>query len=143
MLLREAGFWIMLATSYRCKLKLASLWYLAGASMLIAVAVLSVVPLPDTGVNDKFSHLITYSVLSAWFSLLVVRRRSLLWVAGGLIGYGALLEGLQGLTDYRFPEFADLVANSVGVVIGLLVFFTPLYRLLRYLDRRLAIVFQG
>lgn len=111
--------------------------------MLIAVAVLSLVPLPAIGVNDKFSHLITYTLLSAWFALLVVRRRSLLWVIAVLISYGALLEGLQGLTDYRFPEFADLVANSLGVFVGVLLYFTPLYRLLRYLDRRLAAIFQG
>ena len=84
----------MLATSYRDNLKLASLWYLGGILMLLAVAVMSLLPMPPGDVNDKFAHLFTYMILAAWFSLLVVRPRSLLWVIAGLTGFGALLEGL-------------------------------------------------
>ena len=106
--------------------------------MLLVVAITSLVPVPDIGVSDKFAHLFTYATLSGWFSLLVTRRASLGWVIVGLIAYGIAIEGLQGMTDYRSPEWGDVVANSVGVLLGILCFFSPLYRLMRYLDLMLA-----
>ena len=102
----------------------------------------SLIPVPDIGVSDKFAHFLTYATLSGWFSLLVARRVSLLWVIAGLIVYGMAIEGLQGLTDYRYPEWADVVANSAGVILGTLGFFSPLYRLLRVVDLFLAGVLQ-
>lgn len=106
--------------------------------MLLVVAITSLVPVPDIGVSDKFAHFFTYATLSGWFSLLVTRRASLAWVMAGLIAYGIAIEGLQGMTDYRFPEWGDVVANSAGVLLGTLGFFSPLYRLMRTLDRALA-----
>ena len=120
------------------KLKLLWLWYLAGAMMLLLVAFVSLMPAPDTGVNDKFSHLLTYAILAAWFSLLIGRRRALLWIMTGLIGYGGLIELLQGLTADRYPEWGDLLANTLGIMFGLMAYFTPLPRLLRMVDERLA-----
>lgn len=123
-------------------LKLYLLWYLAGALMLISVATLSLIPAPDIGVNDKFSHLLIYLILSAWFSLLVVNRKSLAWVIVGLIAYGVAIEGLQGLTNYRYAELGDILANGAGILLGTLIFFTPLYRVMRLLDHRLAGIIQ-
>jgi len=119
-------------------LRLAFFWYMAGAAMLMVVAITSLAPVPDIGVSDKFAHFVTYAMLSGWFSLLVIRRASLGWVVVGLIAYGIAIEGLQGMTDYRLPEWGDVVANSTGVLLGTLVFFTPLYRLMRALDLALA-----
>ena len=123
-------------------LKFSTFWYLGGGAMLLLVAISSLIPVPDIGVSDKFAHFLTYATLSGWFSLLVARRVSLLWVIAGLIVYGMAIEGLQGLTDYRYPEWADVVANSAGVILGTLGFFSPLYRLLRVVDLFLAGVLQ-
>ena len=61
------------------RLALAPLWYACGGLMLAAVAVVSLLPMPDTGVNDKFAHVVVYCGLSGYFALLVTRR-SLPWV---------------------------------------------------------------
>ena len=119
------------------RLALAPLWYAGGGLMLAAVAVVSLLPMPDTGVNDKFAHVVVYCGLSGYFALLVTRR-SLPWVLLGLIGYGLLLEWLQGMTDFRYAELADNFANAGGATLGLLAHFTPLRALLGLIDGRLA-----
>ncbi len=120
------------------QLRLAALWYAVGAGLLLAVAVLSLMPLPDVGVGDKLSHVVTYFVLAGYFSVLARRRRSLLWLALGLVVYGALIEVVQGLSGYRQAEWGDLLANGAGTLAGLLLHFTPLGRLLNWIDLRLA-----
>ncbi len=95
-------------------------------------------PALDTGVNDKLSHLLTYAILSGGFSSLINRRSHLLWVVTGLIIYGGLIELLQGLTAGRYAEWGDLLANALGVFLGLITYFTPIPRLLRIVDGALA-----
>ena len=84
-------------------LKLARFWYLLGGLMLLLVGFVSLMPVPDTGVNDKFSHLVTYFILGGWFGLLAASRVSLGWTIVGLIAYGMLIELLQGMTTHRPP----------------------------------------
>ena len=124
------------------RLRLATLWYAIGAGLLLAVAVLSLMPLPDVGVGDKTSHVATYFVLAGYFGVLARRRQSLPRVALGLVIYGALIEIAQGLTGYRYAEWGDLLANLAGTLAGLLLHFTPLGRLLDWIDLRLARLFE-
>lgn len=93
--------------------------------MLAIVALASLLPAPEMGTSDKLLHFLTYGVLSAVFSTLVCRRRSLLLVVPGLIMFGILLEFLQGMTGYRSMDIYDMLANSCGVIIGLLIRFSP------------------
>ncbi len=120
--------------------RLAPWWYACGCLLLLLVAILSLMTFASGGpqVNDKLAHFLTYSILSGWFSLLVTRWQGLPVVWLGLAVFGITIEGLQGLTEHRSAEWADVVANSLGAAIGLLVFFTALPRLLRLLDARLA-----
>lgn len=110
---------------------------------MILVAVSSLVPLSPGGVpvSDKLAHLATYFVLSGWFSLLVRTRTGLAFAIAGLFLFGAVLEGLQALTGYRYAEWSDLLANAAGVLLGAGLHFTPLARLLRYVDARLVLLF--
>lgn len=119
-------------------LKLVKAWYFIGAMMLFGVALVSLMPAPDIGVSDKLSHLVTYFFLAGWFSLLAVNRVSLGWTSVGLVGYGMLIELLQGMTAYRYPEWGDVLANGAGVLAGILFYFSPLPRLLSFIDTRLA-----
>lgn len=121
-------------------LKLIRGWYLLGALMLLAVAALSLLPMPDAGVGDKLSHLVTYVFLGGWFGLLATNLRVLGATIVGLMAYGILLELLQGMTTYRYAEWGDVVANASGILIGVLFYFTPLTRLLALIDRKLALV---
>lgn len=126
----------------RQPLELAHAWYGLGALMLAAVAVLSLIPIEAEVVpgGDKVAHLVTYAALGAWFSLLADRASRLGWSVAGLIGFGILMEGLQALTGYRFAEWADVAANTTGVLLGALFYLTPAPRLLRFFDARLAVL---
>jgi len=121
-------------------LKLVKLWYLLGGLMLLMVGAVSLMPVPDVGVNDKFSHLVTYFFLGGWFSLLATNRVSLGWTIIGLIAYGILIELLQGMTAYRYAEWGDVLANASGTMAGILLNFSPLPRLLGYIDSKLALL---
>ena len=121
-------------------LKLVKIWYLLGGLMLLAVGTVSLMPVPDVGVNDKLSHLVTYFFLGGWFSLLATNRVSLGWTIIGLIAYGILLELLQGMTAYRYAEWGDVLANASGTMAGILLYFSPLPRLLGYIDSKLALL---
>ncbi len=123
-------------------LHLIRLWYLLGAMMLLGVGALSLMPMPDVGVGDKLSHLLTYVFLGGWFGLLAANRRVLCWTVVGLMAYGILLEMLQGMTTYRYAEWGDVVANGSGILIGVALYFTPLTRLLGYADRKLSLMFS-
>jgi VanZ family protein len=113
-------------------------WYAIALLMLIAVAIVSLAPMPATGVGDKTAHLLTYFLLSGWFALLARDRVILLWSVLGLIAYGMLIELLQAQTGYRYAEWADVFANGGGCAAGSLLYFTPLSRLLRLVDDKLA-----
>ena len=121
-------------------LKLVEIWYLLGGLMLLAVGTVSLMPVPDVGVNDKLSHLVTYFFLGGWFSLLATNRVSLGWTIIGLIAYGILLELLQGMTAYRYAEWGDVLANASGTMAGILLYFSPLPRLLGFIDSKLALL---
>jgi VanZ family protein len=108
--------------------------------MLLTVGIVSLMPAPDVGVNDKLSHLVTYFFLAGWFSLLAANRVTLGWTVIGLIAYGILLELLQGMTAYRYAEWGDVLANASGAMAGILLYFSPLPRLLKYIDGKLALL---
>lgn len=119
-------------------LQLITAWYTLGALMLIAVAIVSLMPMPNTGVSDKLAHLVTYFVLAGWFALIARDRVVLAWSLLGLVAYGMLIEALQSQTSYRLAEWGDVLANGGGCIIGSLLYFTPLRRLLCFIDERLA-----
>ncbi len=104
-------------------LKRPVVWFGMAYAMLVVVAVLSLIPVPDIGVegSDKLIHFFIYFILSSAFTTLVRYNHRLLLVACGLISYGILIEFLQGMTAYRSMEAYDMLANSVGVLCGLLI----------------------
>jgi len=116
-------------------LQMPRLWFTLAYALALVVGVLSLIPGPDIGSSDKLAHFLTYAILSASFSLIVERQKSLWLVLSGLIAYGLILEFLQGLTGYRMEDMADAVANSLGVITGLIFFFSPLHGILRRFER--------
>lgn len=120
------------------RLRLIRLWYACGAAMLLAVAVVSLLPAPAIGVSDKLSHLLTYAVLSGWFCLLARHRAALACSIGALLAYGMLIEWLQGLTGYRYAEWGDVAANGAGCLLGTLGYVRPLRLAFARLDAKLA-----
>lgn len=80
---------------------------------------------------DKAQHMIAYAVLMWWF-----RQAFAGWIRWfvflTLLGVG--LECVQGLTAYRYFEYGDMVANTLGVILGLVLAATPLGRTLAWLE---------
>ena len=75
--------------------------------------------------NDKVGHFIGYGVLSL-NTFLVFGFRSRLqttFILLFLIGWGVLMEGLQGFVPGREVSGLDIVANSIGVAIGTALYF--------------------
>ena len=115
------------------------IWLGIGYILLVGVAVSSLIPVsaPAPEVSDPLLHFLTYALLSGWFSLIVKRPGTLWAVLLGLITFGLLMEFLQGLTGYRMREIGDAIANSLGVLVGLVCHFSPLRRVLMKVDHYL------
>lgn len=124
-------------------MRLLRLWYTLGVLMLLLVAAVSLMPVSNVGASDKLSHMLTYFILGAWFAQLAANRKALLWTLLGLIGYGMLLEWLQGMTGYRHAEWGDVLANGAGTIAGLVLHFTPLRQLFCCIDNRIAALWRG
>jgi VanZ family protein len=86
---------------------------------MLTVLVLSLMPptlhMPTTG-WDKSNHMLGFAALAvlghaAW--------PSRTWtVLVGLLAYGGLIEVLQSFTPDRVAEWADLLADGVGLLVG-------------------------
>jgi len=122
------------------RLRFITIWYAIGVVLLLIVGILSLIPVPAVvaSLNDKLMHFFTYAGLAGWFSLLVPRRNALFFVGAALVVYGIIIEGLQGLTIYRYLEAGDILANSLGVFFGIGLYFSPLYHWFEMVDNRMA-----
>jgi VanZ family protein len=120
----------MLKPFRRPRLWLA-LWWLAVLSVIV-VCLIPPPPLPDLPKNsDKVEHFLAYFIL-AGSAVQIYRTRAALWCAAvGLVVMGIGVEFAQGaFTDDRSADPMDALANSVGVMAGMALRFTPLRDLL-------------
>ena len=82
---------------------------------------LSVTPEPvqiDIEQGDKLGHFAAYGSLMFWFCLLYRRRKVRIAYAVLWIAMGVGLEFVQGQLGYRTYDVGDMLANSIGVLIG-------------------------
>jgi len=119
-----------------------ALWVAIWIAMIAAVAFGSLVSahdLPEVPDGfDKVEHFVGYLVLSAWAVMLFAQRRAQAVAAVGLIGLGIGLEFAQGAwTVSRMADSADALANSLGVLGGLMLGPTPLGGFLVWLEGKL------
>jgi VanZ family protein len=120
------------------KLNFRRLWQGTGWLMVAVVVWASLTdhpPEPPSLVAwDKAQHFIAYAVLMFWYRQAFAHHwRWPLFLV--LLGIG--LEILQTCTELRTAEPFDMVANTLGVGIGLLLASTPLGTLLAAVDARL------
>lgn len=85
--------------------------------------------------NDKLGHLLAYTVLTVNIGLLLKRNKQKI---APIIAFtvSAILEYLQGFVPGRSVEWADLVANGLGAILGwiiLLLFHNQLVSILKKL----------
>lgn len=123
------------------ELRFRRLWF--GAGMVIAAAILIVCLMPGNklpdlkNISDKTEHMVAFAMLSFWFGSILVRR-DLVWLALALVAFGGLIELAQGVMRLgRHGDVHDLIADTIGVVIGITLALTPLGRWARWVENHL------
>jgi len=105
---------------------------LKGKIFIIAIVVtlsilyLSLVKMPSYNVGishlDKLQHCLAYFILSSSWLLVFYKKNKKYLIVGCCILFGIIIEVLQNkLTDYRTGDYLDIIANSTGVFLGLLI----------------------
>jgi VanZ family protein len=69
---------------------------------------------------DKWMHASTFLILSLWYAG-QYRPRSYWRIAVGLMAFGLFIEFCQRMVSYRMADWADVGANTIGIVVGLLI----------------------
>jgi len=117
-------------------------WLGLGWIWVIAVFYLSLMPHPPQPMQfwgaDKLGHALAYGLLMLWFCQIYRQRQSRLVLAMALVAMGIAIEYLQRETGYRLFEYADILANATGVVVGWVWACTGLGRVFAYLEHRVA-----
>jgi len=120
-------------------LRFKKLWLTIGWSLVIAVIALSLMPpptLPPINHLDKLEHFIAYFVLMGWFAQIYHTPRQRLYCMIGFLLLGGLLEVLQGLGETRQADWADALANSIGVLVAWQLTKTRLAYVLTYFEQK-------
>ena len=112
-------------------LRYLSTWQMLGVGLFAAIGAGSLAPIsinaPAIEIPnfDKVVHFVAYGLLTAWYlAVFPVRRRWLIPVL--LLGFGVLIEWLQGLTGYRDASVADAAADLGGIVIAAWLLVRPM-----------------
>jgi VanZ family protein len=101
------------------------LWRALLALLLIAITYLALVPDPPRGVStgwDKSNHALAFASLAftcVW--AFWPRPRQWLWLAAALLAYGGAIEIAQSYLPPRTGDWFDLLADGVGIAIGLAI----------------------
>ena len=69
---------------------------------------------------DKWLHAMTFVVLTVWFTGLYEKR--VWWLTAlGLVLFGFLVEFCQLQVSYRTADWIDILANTLGIIVGLTI----------------------
>lgn len=116
------------------------LWLSVGVGLVAAVIYLSLTAHPPEVISfefsDKIGHFLAYAALMGWFGQIFNSRYALLFFAVGFVLMGVSLEYIQGMGRHRHFEYADMVANTIGVILGLLLTTTVLKGSLHWFEQR-------
>ncbi|QVY64312.1 VanZ family protein [Polaribacter sp. Q13] len=112
----------------RIKSLLKDNFFIIAILITITIAYLSLMKMPKVEPNinniDKMYHLTAYFTLSICWLFSFYRKPALKYVIViCCILFGILIEVLQQtLTVYRTGDYKDAIANTLGVLLGLIVF---------------------
>jgi len=101
------------------------LWRVLLAVLLVVITWLALVPAPPKTITtgwDKSNHALAFASL-AFSSVWAVWRRPRQWgwLVLALVSYGIAIEIAQSFLPPREADWHDVVADSVGIALGLLV----------------------
>jgi VanZ like family len=123
--------------------RLARAWITIGWAGVIAVTVLSLIPVPSQLIpleeGDKAAHLVAFGGLMFWFAQVYLQRGARLATAVLLLALGVAIEFVQRETGYRSFEYADMGADCVGIVLGWMLAPPRLPNLLAWSQRWLRV----
>jgi VanZ family protein len=97
----------------------------------LTIAVLSLIKMPSDGLDipssDKVSHVVAYFSLTLSWLYFVLNKASfhskIKYVILGCFVYGIVIEILQAaITAYRTASYLDILANSVGIALAVVLF---------------------
>ena len=87
-------------------------------------------PAIDVQNGDKYGHLAMYSGTMWWWGQYWTKFRQRLALAIIFALMGVAIEFIQGWYGWRSVDVMDMLANSVGVLLGWAAVYTPLGSLL-------------
>jgi VanZ family protein len=101
--------------------------YLIAIAITLSLLVLSLIKVPEYKVSvthlDKWQHCFAYFVLSISWLIVFYKKKKKRFIVVCCILLGVIIEILQNtLTSYRTGDFYDVIANAIGVLLGLFVF---------------------
>lgn len=109
-------------------LRFRRLWISVGVLLLLAVAISSIITLPQPlkaiMLQDKVAHTLAYASLMGWFSQIYRHDLTRLILAIGLVAMGVGIEFIQGMTLTRQFDVLDMVANTSGVALAWALAYT-------------------
>ena len=100
-----------------------ALWRVMLVILFAAITYLALSPAPPKTVTtgwDKSNHALAFAALafsSVW--ALWQRPRQWVWLVLALVGYGIAIEIAQGLLPPREADWRDVLADSLGIALGL------------------------
>jgi VanZ family protein len=101
-------------------------WLILGWVFIVLAIIANLMParqLPPVRVSDKFEHMIGYTLLALWFAGIYPRSRYVV-IALGLFVMGLCIEWAQSAMHWgRQGDLRDVVANCVGITLGLMLSF--------------------
>lgn len=115
----------------------------AAYAYTLFIAVICLMPMPQVSNapkdSDKVIHLLVYFIFTLiWFLYYFLRvktenfNQSLIKCVGLALIYGILIEVVQEIaTVSRSADFKDLIANSIGILTGVIVIITMKSQFLR------------
>ncbi len=114
-------------------------WLFLGWLGVAIVFYLSLMPHPPQPLSfhgaDKVEHALVYAMLMVWFCQVYVEQRARIWLLVSLVAMGVGIEFLQRMTGYRTFEYADMLADLTGVLLGWGLAQSRLGHVLRMLER--------
>lgn len=105
--------------SYARSMQIAIGWLFVAAIIIFSLTP-EVPSVNDYTPNDKLAHFGAYGFVMGWFAWIYRSPGARISHAIFFIALGAALEFLQTLTATRSFELADLVADTLGVAVGLM-----------------------
>ena len=92
----------------------------------LSIAILSLIKVGEQPIKiqhlDKIEHVIAYFTLTFIWLLALAKKKIKYLIIFSCFFYGIIIELLQATTTYRTGDYLDIIANSTGVLIALLIF---------------------